>query len=76
MPHPKISRASEHVLEEANLLSKYVYVFFQPGHFVSERVGMRLDGDAYLSKEGVKLLMLTTPIRLDRKNFAIKESLN
>jgi hypothetical protein len=32
--------------------------------------------DAYLAKEGIKMVILSTPVRLDRDYFAIKHMLN
>jgi hypothetical protein len=32
--------------------------------------------DAYLVKEGIKVIILSTPVRLDRDYFAIKHTLN
>jgi hypothetical protein len=33
-------------------------------------------GDSYLGEEGIEFLVLTTPIGLNGKNFAIKETFN
>jgi hypothetical protein len=52
-----------------------VFAFSGPILLVGMGAGELME-DAYLAKEGIKMVILSTPIRLERDYFAIKHMLN